>query len=93
MIKHIFHLADNEENKGKHKFYKIANLMERLTFNYRQYYAPDQYLTFDESMVSYKSRLNFKYYIPSKPTKWEMKLHSLNESETGYFMLLILEKL
>jgi len=84
MIKHIFHLADNAANSGKHPFYKISEFMINLTYNFRRFYSPSQCLTFDESMISYKGRAKFKFYIPSKPTKWGLKLHSLNESDSGY---------
>lgn len=84
MIRQIFHLADNDKNKGKHKLYKISEFMENISYNYRRYYAPHQCLTLDESMISYKGRLKFKFYIPSKPTKWGLKMHSLNQSKSGY---------
>jgi len=84
IIKQIFHLADNLLNIGKHKFYKIADFMENLTFQFRRFYAPSQFLSIDESMISFKGRSKFKFYIPSKPTKWGMKLHSLCDSKTGY---------
>jgi len=58
--------------------------MEEISFQFRLYYAPCQYLSFDESMVSFKGKLKFKFYVPSKPTKWGIKIHTLCDSESGY---------
>jgi len=84
MIKGILHLSDNIAHKNDHVFYKIESLMENLSSLYRKYYAPNQYLTVDESMASFKGRSKFKFYIPSKPTKWGFKIHCLCDSKTGY---------
>ena len=35
-------------------------------------------------MVKYKGQLSFCQYLPSKPTKWGIKVWSLCESSTGY---------
>eukprot|EP01022_Parablepharisma_sp_SALTPOND_P003169 TRINITY_DN11262_c0_g1_i1.p1 TRINITY_DN11262_c0_g1~~TRINITY_DN11262_c0_g1_i1.p1 ORF type:complete len:369 (-),score=4.95 TRINITY_DN11262_c0_g1_i1:139-1245(-) len=84
MTREILHLADNKEHKSEHCFYKISSFMKNITFQFRKYYAPSQHLSLDESMISYKGRAVFKVYIPTKPTKWGVKLHSLCESGTGY---------
>ena len=38
----------------------------------------------DETMAKFKGRLSFRQYLPSKPTKWGVKIWSLCESTTGY---------
>jgi len=83
-IREIFHLVDNNMHIGMHPFYKISDFLVKISFLSRKYYAPSQNLTIDESMISYRGRAKFKAYIPSKPTKWGLKLHALCESETGY---------
>ena len=35
-------------------------------------------------MVKFKGRLAFRQYLPSKPTKWGVKIWTLEESMTGY---------
>ncbi|KAI0222658.1 PiggyBac transposable element-derived protein 4, partial [Lamellibrachia satsuma] len=42
------------------------------------------HVTIDESMVKFKGRLAFRQYLPSKRTKWGVKVWSLCESSTGY---------
>jgi len=69
MIKEILHLADNDAHKGQYPFYKISEFMLTISKLFQKYYAPGQYLPFDESMISYKGRAKFKFYIPAKPTK------------------------
>lgn len=77
IIKRFFHLTDNDSHKFDHRFYKIIPFMEELATQFRNYYAPSQNLTVDESMISFKGRSKAKFYIPSKPTKWGFKLHCL----------------
>jgi len=64
MIKEIFHLADNDVNKLQHSFYKISDFMKNLSFQFRRYYAPSQFLTFDESMIFFKGRSNTSHPSP-----------------------------
>lgn len=47
-------------------------------------YVPTQNLTLDESMVAYRGRVGFVHYIPSKPTKFGIKIHCICESNSGY---------
>eukprot|EP01022_Parablepharisma_sp_SALTPOND_P022489 TRINITY_DN4580_c2_g1_i1.p1 TRINITY_DN4580_c2_g1~~TRINITY_DN4580_c2_g1_i1.p1 ORF type:complete len:400 (+),score=10.72 TRINITY_DN4580_c2_g1_i1:104-1201(+) len=84
IIKQIFHLANNEEHKDSHCFFKVRSFMKLLANRFRKFYMPTQQLSVDESMISFKGRARFQVYIPSKPTKWGIKLHCLNESTTGY---------
>ena len=41
-------------------------------------------MTIDESMVKFKGRLQFRQYMPAKPTKWGLKIWTLAESSSSY---------
>jgi len=85
MIRHIFHLEINEIHKGEHCFFKILPLINYLCAQFRKYYIPQQNLSLDESMISYRGKASFKVYISSKPTKWGgIKLYCVCESDSGY---------
>ena len=47
-------------------------------------YTPGQFLSIDESMISFKGHLSFIQYLPKKPHKWGMKAWVLAESTSGY---------
>ena len=56
----------------------IAIALPRLS------YIPNQYISIDESMISFKGRLSFLQYLPKKPHKWGMKAWVLADAQTGY---------
>ena len=41
-------------------------------------------VTVDESMAFFRGRCRMKFYMPLKPTKWGVRLHSLVDSKTDY---------
>ena len=43
-----------------------------------------QFLSVDESMISFKGRLSFLQYLPKKPHKWGMKAWVLADSANAY---------
>jgi hypothetical protein len=47
-------------------------------------YMPQQNLSVDETLVHYKGRLEFKQHIPSKKSRYGVKIYCLCESQTGY---------
>ena len=47
-------------------------------------FVPQQQLSIDEAMISYKGRLSFLQYLPKKPKKWGMMAWALADSTVGY---------
>jgi len=63
MILSIFHLANNDLNKTEHCFFKINSLIDSICLKFRKYYCPGQSFALDESLITYRGRVCFKYYI------------------------------
>ena len=69
---------------GFDKLFKLRPLLNLLLPHFHDSYTPDQYLSIDESMISFKNRLSFFQYLPKKPHKWGMKAWVLADAQTGY---------
>ena len=57
--------------------YKVRKLLDLLTGKFKSNYTPSEYVTIDEAMIPFKGRLGFKQYIKDKPTKWGIKVFTL----------------
>ena len=89
LILRFLHLNDSETQPqrgapGFDKLYKIRPLLNMLVESFKDCYTPSQFLSVDESMISFKGRLSFLQYLPKKPHKWGMKAWVLADSATGY---------
>ena len=85
LIWRYFHLQDNTVQPAEtDALWKLRWYIDHLVNNFKDTYIPDEHVTIDESMVKFKGRLAFRQYLPSKPTKWGVKVWSLCESNTGY---------
>ena len=47
-------------------------------------FVPDENVTVDEQLLTYRGRVPFKQYIPSKPGKYGIKLWMLSDTKTSY---------
>ena len=80
-----FHLQDNTVQPAESDpLWKLRWYIDHLVKNFKDTYIPNEHVTGDESMVKFKGRLAFRQYLPSKPTKWGVKVWLLCESSTGY---------
>ena len=82
------HLNDNESQPTRgsphyDKLYKVRPYLDTLVRNFRKAYTPQQNLSINESIISYKGR-PWIQYMPKKPTKWGMKAWCLADSNNGY---------
>ncbi|XP_053319679.1 piggyBac transposable element-derived protein 4-like [Spea bombifrons] len=89
MILHFMHFSDNslcppKEHPQFDRLYKIRPLITHLAAKFAEAYRPGRDICVDESLMKYKGRLGFKQYIPSKRSRYGIKLYKLCESETGY---------
>ena len=77
------HLEEKQNNETS-LTYKIELILENIIGNLNNNckLGPDQ--TIDESMINFRGRTKFVFYLPMKPTKWGFKVHCLCDSETGY---------
>ena len=63
--------------------YQIT-LRSQLIRSFQEVLVPQQQLSIDEAMISYKGWLSFLQYLPKKPKKWGMKAWTLADSKQGY---------
>ena len=85
----FLHLADNNKQvargqPGYDKLFKLRPFMDPLIHSFKEMFVPQQQLSIDEAMISYKGRLSFLQYLPKKPKKWGMKVWALADSTLGY---------
>ncbi|GFY61994.1 piggyBac transposable element-derived protein 4 [Trichonephila inaurata madagascariensis] len=66
------------------KLNKIRDFHDLVVHKFKSVYVPKQDISVDESLISYKSRLSWKQYIPQKRARFGIKLFQLCESESGY---------
>lgn len=85
-ISQHLHFADNDENAGNEKLYKIQALWDLCNNNFSRLLVPNKNLCIDESLVSHKGRLSFKQFIPSKRSRFGIKCYLLVDSETGFIL-------
>ena len=82
LLSHI-HLVSRGEGEGD-KLAKVRWLLDHITQRCLSLYSPSENLAVDEAMIPFKGRIGFKQYIPSKPTKWGIKVWSLADSSNGF---------
>jgi hypothetical protein len=90
----FLHIIDNNSAPGpnENNYNPAAKFMPVLDhFNLRSsyIYTPKQQLCVDESLVGTKARSVMRQYIPSKKSKFGIKLWMLFESVTGYVIRII----
>ena len=65
---------DNRRNIGfRDKLCPIRDLYNKWVENLPLLYVPNENITIDEQLISFRGRCPFKVYMPSKPAKYGMK--------------------
>jgi len=80
------HVSEPQEESKEDKLGKIRFFVSSVAQNCRENFKPGQNLSVDEAMIGFKGRIQWKQYLPKKPTKWGFKIWSLADSETGYLL-------
>ncbi|GBO11269.1 PiggyBac transposable element-derived protein 4 [Araneus ventricosus] len=73
-----------DESPSNNKLKKIGEFHSMLMQRFQSTYIPKQEISIDESLIGYKGRLGWKQYIPTKRSRFGVKLFQLCESESGY---------
>ena len=73
----------NANDPNRDKLYKVWGVVEFLVDQFKNIYMPTQHISIDEELLLWKGRLSFKQYIPSKRSRYGVKLFSLCE-DSGY---------
>lgn len=67
------------------KFAAFRQMWTMFEENCRKYYTPSEYVTIDETLLSFRGRCPFRMYLRNKPDKYGMKIISLCDARTFYF--------
>ena len=62
----------------------ISDIWKQFVSNLRRHYIPGETLTLDEQLVGYRGCIPGRTYIPSKPSKYGLKVFWLAEAHTGF---------
>ena len=88
-ILRYFHLVnENPPQRPVDALWKVRWFIDRLNDSFSGQYIPHQHISIDEHMCPFKGKVHFKQYLPSKPTKWGIKLWALADSKNGYIQQL-----
>ena len=73
LVWRYLHLTDNEAQvpapENPDRLQKVRWIFDYLNSKFRTMYTSYRDMTIDDSMVKFKGRLQFRQYMPAKPTK------------------------
>lgn len=75
-----------DTRRSSDKFADFRDLWIGFEKNCSNYYTPSQYITVDETLLSFRGRCPFKMFIPNKPDKYGLKIISICDARTFYFL-------
>jgi hypothetical protein len=86
MTKYLrFDLTSTRQNRRRlSKFAPMGIVYDVWEQRLSRPFIPHEYVTVDETLVSFRGRCNFKQYMPSKPAKYGLKFCALCDAVTGY---------
>lgn len=68
----------------KDKMAAVREIWDIFVTNLQKYYIPSENLTVDEQLYGYRGYVPARAYMPSKPTKYGIKIFWLNDSKNGF---------
>lgn len=80
-ILRFLHFNSDPEAK---KLEKLKPVITILLENFKSVHTPERNICIDESLFGWKGRLGFRQYIPSKRSRYGIKIYKLCESLSGY---------
>ncbi|XP_023233249.1 uncharacterized protein LOC111632961 [Centruroides sculpturatus] len=66
------------------KLAAVRDIFEKFVTNCQKNYCPSEYLTIDKMLEAFRGRCQLRQYIPSKPSKYGIKIFALTDSRTFY---------
>jgi hypothetical protein len=82
----FLHFADNSKfdpDQHQKKICKIQPILDHLKSKFSAVYTPEQNICVNESLLLWKGRLDWIQYIPSKRSRFGMKINKVCKSSTG----------
>nr|XP_033335543.1 piggyBac transposable element-derived protein 4-like [Megalopta genalis] len=77
LLLRMLHFADNKNDNGSNRLYKIQPIIDILETNYKKYYNPTEDICIDESLIPFRGRIVFRQYLKQKRHKYGIKIFKL----------------
>ena len=74
------HFANNVDDDGTERLFKIRHVVETVISNFRETFTSNQNIATDESVLKFHGRLRFKQYNPSKKARFGIKFYKVWQS-------------
>ncbi|XP_067940184.1 piggyBac transposable element-derived protein 4-like, partial [Watersipora subatra] len=84
MVLSSLHFTDNSENPAGNKLFKLGSVFAMICDRLSSVLLPGKFISIDESLLAWKGRLSFRQYIPSKRSRFGIKLFALCDAVSGY---------
>lgn len=78
------HFVNNTDDRNDNKMFKLGPVLQLICNRLSSVFHPGKFLSLDESLVKWKGRLSFRQYIPSKRSRFGIKLYVLCDAVSGY---------
>lgn len=73
-----------QQRQQQDKLAAIREVWELFRVNLRRYYVPSCNLTIDEQLYAYRGYVPGRAYMPSKPSKYGIKIFWINDAKNGF---------
>ncbi|XP_069704477.1 piggyBac transposable element-derived protein 4-like [Periplaneta americana] len=77
-------IHDRQERKVIDKLAAVREVFELFVQNSQRCYIPSEYVTIDEQLVAFRGRCPMKVCMPTKPTKYGIKIFAMVDVKTYY---------
>lgn len=78
------HFVDNSLERNNDILFKLGDILQRISNRLSAVFHPSKFISVDESLVAWRGRFKGRQYIPSKRSRFGIKLFLLCDSVTGY---------
>lgn len=82
----VVNLYERVVRKNLDKLTPIRDIFSLIVQNFQKYYAPSEYQTTDEQLLTFRGNFLFRQYIPSKSVKYEIKTFALVDYKTAFIL-------
>ena len=81
-------LEPKKGTPGYDRLFKCRQIITNVVSNIQSAYYPFKTISIDEEMIAFKGRLNFRQYMPAKPTKYGIKVWMAADASKAYVVTL-----
>jgi len=85
----MLHFSDNCTPNDDTRYWKLGNFLPILLEKFRMCVTPGKFISIDETLVGFKGRLSFLQYIPTKRSRFGIKLFVLVDHDTGFVLAVL----